>query len=171
MKTKLSSQRGIAAAALLVILALGGLAFFHGKNSPQAVLDGVYAHRDAGWEVKLDTPNQLVIGRDSAKITLHTARSGNLYLFQAGTDGKSLDLIFPNALDSNNLVSAGDTTLPRSNWRLDAAGPAGTGGLLAVITPKPVAEVAMKDALAKQQIPDLGAGYGAARSIWTEINP
>jgi hypothetical protein len=176
-RSYLHRSSGIASAALLALIALGGLLFAvmqdkMGEGSaPRAVLGRIYAQRASGWEVKIEAPQQLIIGKEDAHITLHTSRPGSFYLIQAGTDGKSLELIFPNALDSNNLVPAGDTNLPRATWRLAAGGPAGTGELLAVVTPTPVSESAIRAALAQQRPPDMGAEYGAARASWTERNP
>lgn len=170
-------SRGIASAALLALIALGGAicAVWQGKsdekNLPREVLSSLYAQRASNWEVTLDTPRQLVIGKDEARITLHSSRPGNLYLIQAGTDGKTLELIFPNKLDNDNAIPAGETRLPRASWRFAAAGPAGTGELLAVVTPAPVSESAIRAALAQQHPPEMGAEYGAARASWTERNP
>lgn len=173
----LHHSNGIASVALLALVALAGtvcvvLQGKHGEeNTPHAVVDGIYAGRAPGWEVKIEVPQQLTIGKEETRIAVHTARPGKLYLIQAGTDGKSLDLIFPNALDADNLVPAGDTSLPRDTWRFAAAGPAGTGELLAVVTPNPVSESAIRAALAQRRQPDMGAEYGAARASWVERNP
>ncbi|MBI5439308.1 MAG: DUF4384 domain-containing protein [Nitrosomonadales bacterium] len=56
---------------------------------------------------------------------ISTARPGHLPVLQAGTDGKSLELIFPNDLDKKTAILVGETTLPRPNWQLDTAGPPG----------------------------------------------
>ncbi len=132
MKSYPVLQRGIATAALLAVLALAGVVCTAWQNtpvvmSPQEVLDGLDAKRSTDWPIKLDLPARLVIGRDDAQLTVHTSIAGNLYLIQSGTDGKTLELIFPNALDSHNQVEKGDTRLPRANWRFSVAGPAGAG--------------------------------------------
>jgi hypothetical protein len=74
---------------------------------------------------------ELVTARVSARV------AGYLHLYQVGTDGKTLTLVFPNAYDDQNAVSAGEVfNLPRPNWRLRANGPEGVGYLLAVLTEK-----------------------------------
>ena len=56
----------------------------------------------------------------------------------AGSDNKSLYMLFPNDLDQNNRIEAGKTvSLPRANWRVKAGGPAGTNHLLVLVTDGP----------------------------------
>ena len=47
-------------------------------------------------------------------------------------------MLFPNSLDQNNAVSAGQTLrLPRPTWMVKAGGPAGKNHLLAIVTESP----------------------------------
>ena len=52
-----------------------------------------------------------------------------------GSDGKTFNMLFPNKLDTNNQISAGNHQFPRPNWRVRAGGPSGKSYLLAVVTP------------------------------------
>jgi len=128
-----NTQRGIAMlAALLVIAALAGLGLCIGKNAtPSTALERAVAHGDPAWAVSLKLDQEQVpTGRDDAAMSVINARAGYLLLIQAGTDGKSLELIFPNELDHDNVIGLGETRLPRPQWRLKASGPAGTARCL-----------------------------------------
>jgi hypothetical protein len=66
-----------------------------------------------------------------------------------GSDGKSFDMLFPNGLDSNNAVSAGQSLrLPRPNWMVKANGPAGKNHLLAIVSdaPRDFSKIGMRPA-------------------------
>jgi hypothetical protein len=81
---------------------------------------------------------RLKIGRDPLEFTLTSSHAGFLYLLMAGSDGKAFDVLFPNKLDANNEVQAGAVVrLPRGEWQITAAGPAGTSHLLAMVSDVP----------------------------------
>lgn len=166
-------QRGAAIVAAMVVLALaavlGGM-FDTAKTSPRTLLEQALRSADPAWSVTVTADNQeLRIGRDHMSLRIHTARPGHLLVLQVGTDGRTLQLIFPNDLDKETAIPAGETTLPRSNWRFDAVGPAGEGALLAVITADAPDAGAIRAVLARGNLPELGAGYGAALATWREI--
>lgn len=168
-------QRGAAIVAVMAILALaaglGGL-FDAGKTSPRASLEQALRSADPAWGVTVTADKQeLRIGRDQMGLRIRTARAGHLLVLQAGTDGKNLQLIFPNDLDKETAVPVGETTLPHHNWRFDAVGPAGEGTLLAVLIANAPDADAIRTALAHGNLPELGAGYGAALATWREIEP
>ena len=73
-------------------------------------------------------------------------RGGYLYVYHLGTEGKEAGLLFPNATDSANFVTA-PTRLPRAGWRLTARGPQGVGHFLAVLTEQPQDPKAQAEAL------------------------
>jgi hypothetical protein len=55
-----------------------------------------------------------------------------------GSDRQSLYLLFPNDLDAGNRIAAQTTmTLPRQQWALRAAGPAGDDEVLVIVTDGP----------------------------------
>lgn len=80
----------------------------------------------------------LRIGRDFLDLTITPPRDGFLYVVLLGSDASSFYLLFPNALDRDNRVRAGQPVrLPREDWRIRAAGPAGTNQLLVVVSDAP----------------------------------
>lgn len=75
-------------------------------------------------------------GLDFAHFVVTSNWPGYLTVVQKGTDGQ-VAVIFPNAEDQENRIDH-SLALPRAQWKLQARGPAGTGSLLAVVTPRPV---------------------------------
>ena len=60
---------------------------------------------------------------------------GYLYLVLLGSDQKSFYILFPNRIDENNKIKAGQTiTIPADTWRIKAAGPAGIDHLLVMVS-------------------------------------
>ena len=81
---------------------------------------------------------QLKIGIDALQIDVTPARDGHLYIALAGSDGKSLYLLYPNELATDNRVHAGRrVALPDKGWEVVAGGPAGTETLLVMVTDAP----------------------------------
>ena len=74
---------------------------------------------------------------DLLDFSVTTARDGYLYILQVGSDGKTFNMLFPNKLDQNNQIAAGNHQFPRPSWRVRSAGPAGTSQLLAIVTQTP----------------------------------
>ncbi len=109
------------------------------KPNPAATLYDIYNGRDDRRVVELKTTRQkLKIDKDSLDLTLTSSHEGYVYLMMVGTDGTTFDLLFPNQLDRNNLIQAGETLkLPRAMWELAASGPQGTDTLLAIVTESP----------------------------------
>lgn len=166
-------QRGAAIVAVMALLAfaaaLGGM-FDANKTAPRTLLEQALRGADPAWGVAVAADKQeLRIGRDYMGLHISTARPGHLLVLQAGTDGKSLALIFPNELDKETAMPVGETTLPRPNWQLHAAGPVGEGTLLAVVAANAPDAVAVRAALARGNLPELGSSYGAAIATWREI--
>jgi len=78
------------------------------------------------------------IGRDELRFAVATNVSGYVYVLLAGTDANHLYLLFPNASDNNNQISANTTLLlPRPAWRVYAAGPPGVNRVLVLVSPRP----------------------------------
>ena len=107
----------------------------NGTTSPRAAIDDVHAQRDGRIDVTLTaTPSTLRIGRDFLDLTLTSTRAGFVYLVLLGSDGKSFYLLFPNDLDRDNRIAAGETLrLPRPSWRVQGQGPAGRDTVLAIV--------------------------------------
>jgi hypothetical protein len=78
------------------------------------------------------------IKKDRLGLTITPGHDGYLYIALAGSDAKSLYLLFPNELDGNNSVKAGQTIqLPSKGWRIRASGPAGVNTVLALVADSP----------------------------------
>lgn len=78
------------------------------------------------------------INSDDVTFTLTSSHAGYVYMMMVGTDGKTFDMLFPNQLDTNNTIEAGQTLrLPRQAWQIKAGGPAGKNHLLAIVADAP----------------------------------
>lgn len=109
------------------------------RLTPAQMLEELHRQRDAarGVHVELRTPDPRV-GADPIVFDITSPRDGWLYLALAGSDGKSLYLLYPNALAADNRIRAGQTLrLPGPTWEVAAGGPAGTETLLAIVTDAP----------------------------------
>jgi hypothetical protein len=80
---------------------------------------------------------RMKIRQDYLDFAVTTSRPGYLTILQAGSDGKTFNRIFPNDVDTDNLIQAGTVRLPRRSWMLHAGGPAGTSHLMAVVSDTP----------------------------------
>jgi hypothetical protein len=102
-------------------------------------LQQMFAQRDAKRRVQVTLGKpQLKIGQDVLDLSVQSDRGGYVYVAQAGSDNKSVYLLFPNDLDQANRIEPGQRmTLPRPTWRVRAGGPAGTDSLLVLVTDGP----------------------------------
>jgi hypothetical protein len=99
----------------------------------------MFDQRDAKRRIQVTTSNsKLKIGVDALDFAVQSDRAGYLYVALAGSDNKSVYLLFPNDLDQNNKIEAGQQLLlPRPNWRVKAGGPVGTDNLLVMVADAP----------------------------------
>ena len=112
-------------------------------GSAVASLNDLFNGRSHKWDVKFASSKPSYrIRKEQVELTLQSARSGYVYLLMVGTgdDAKGMTVIFPNELDKENRINAGETlSLPRAfKWRLTPGGPAGTDHLLAIVAEKPM---------------------------------
>jgi hypothetical protein len=109
------------------------------QTSAYDTLLDIYSSRDDRRVVTLQAAKSaLRIGVDEVDFSLTSSHAGYAYLLMVGSDGKSFDVLFPNQLDGANAVEAGQTLrLPRANWRIKAAGPAGKNHILAIVADSP----------------------------------
>ncbi|MCW3480583.1 caspase family protein [Neisseriaceae bacterium JH1-16] len=109
------------------------------QANPAEILEQIHAQRDGGRVLKAELKSeQLKIGRDTLALSITAPQDGYLYIALAGSDNKSLYLLYPNKLDVNNVIKAGQTVqLPRKEWQVDAGGPAGRDSLLVMVTDSP----------------------------------
>lgn len=130
----------VAAAPLPAVLpgTLPALAVPPALTGDQA-LRQMFDQRDAKRNVQVATGSKVLrIGQDALDFSVQSDRAGYVYVAMAGSDNKSLYLLFPNDLDQNNKVEAGQRLqLPRPNWRVRAAGPAGKDHLLVMVADGP----------------------------------
>ncbi|MFH1605479.1 MAG: DUF4384 domain-containing protein, partial [Pseudomonadota bacterium] len=74
------------------------------------------------------------IGKDKVEFSVSSSHAGYVYLLMVGSDGKTFDMLFPNSLDKEHYIKAGETlALPRTSWELLAQGPAGKNNLLVIV--------------------------------------
>lgn len=105
----------------------------------EQALRQMFDQRDAKRRVQvLMGKDKLKIGQDVLDFSVQSDRGGYVYVALAGSDNKSVYLLFPNDLDQNNKIEAGQQLLlPRPNWRVKAGGPAGTDSLLVMVADGP----------------------------------
>jgi len=161
---------------LLAICALGLLvacqpmapAQIHERSDLLQRMDALLQGSDPTLGIRMEiSPDPIVTGQN-LEADIGLAQAGYLYVYQVGTSGQTLTLVFPNAMDGANYLQPGITHLPRQGWQLRARGPAGTGYVVAVLTGQPID-------LIQQQI-DLGQGlfttakpYGAFVATLREV--
>jgi hypothetical protein len=106
---------------------------------PVRALDEVFQarNRDHGVVVSLERA-QVRIGRDPLRFTIRTTRPGYVYLLMVGTERAHFHLLFPNAIDRDNRIGAGqDLALPRPSWQLVPEGPPGMNHFVAIVSESP----------------------------------
>jgi len=88
-------------------------------------------------EVKVNKPT-LKIGKDLLDLTIKSKTDGYLYMVLLGSDASSFYLLYPNGLESDNFIKAGQTVkVPKPDWGIKAAGPEGMDRLLVMVTDSP----------------------------------
>ena len=99
----------------------------------------MFDQRDAKRNIRVAVGKDRVkIGQDYLDFSVQSDRAGYVYVALAGSDNKSLYLLFPNDLDQNNKLDANlPLALPRANWRVKAQGPTGTNNLLVIVSDGP----------------------------------
>jgi Caspase domain/Domain of unknown function (DUF4384) len=87
--------------------------------------------------VTLNKPT-LKIGKDSLDLTIKSNHDGYVYLVLLGSDSNSFYVLYPNGLDKDNRIRAGETLrVPKADWQVQAAGPVGTDNLLVMVADSP----------------------------------
>lgn len=109
-------------------------------SGPVAALIDLYENRDDRRQVVLETGKPvLAIGKDALQLQLKSSHAGYVYLLMIGSDDQTIDLLYPNTLDRDNRIAAGQTlVLPRKGWELEAQGPAGIDVLMAIVAEAPL---------------------------------
>lgn len=104
-----------------------------------SALDALFQARDRDHVVSVVPDKSKVrIGKDRLSFRLRSSLGGYLYIFLVGTDRAHFYLLFPNALDSQNRMPAGqEIKLPRPGWSFVAGGPPGTNQFLVMVSDHP----------------------------------
>lgn len=98
-------------------------------------LQDLSAGADPSYRVTLNlSAPTLRIRQDYLDFSVSTNKPGFLYILQVGSDGRTFNVLFPNAQDGANQVGAGTHRFPRETWRLRAGGPTGTSYLMAYLS-------------------------------------
>ncbi len=107
--------------------------------TPANLLRQIFDQRDGNRSLQIEANKRVLeIKKDALQLSVTSPQNGFLYIALAGSDQKSLYLLFPNKLDANNAISANQRiTLPRRQWRIVAGGPRGKDTVLILVTDSP----------------------------------
>jgi hypothetical protein len=109
-----------------VLASLATLRDIEQQRNPKRVVD-----------VKVSKP-VMKIGADSLDLSIKSSHDGYIYMILLGSDAKSFYVLYPNGLDKNNAIKAGQTVrIPKPDWEVKAAGPVGTNNLLVMVSDSP----------------------------------
>ena len=109
-----------------VLASLATLKDIEQQRNPKRVVD-----------VKVSKP-AMKIGKDSLDLSIKSSHDGYIYMILLGSDAKSFYVLYPNGLDKNNAIKAGQTVrVPKPDWEVKAAGPVGTNNLLVMVSDTP----------------------------------
>ena len=127
------------AAASVPVVPETAAAPVRGPFSTVAALEDIVRHSDPLISVNtLADKQRLVIGRDRMKFRVKSSEAGYLYVFFSGTDNAGLTLLFPNANDAKNRITADtEMVLPRETWNIDAGGPPGVNHIVTMVSRSP----------------------------------
>jgi len=109
-----------------VLASLATLKDIEQQRNPRRVVD-----------VKVSKP-AMKIGKDSLDLSIKSSHDGYIYMILLGSDAKSFYVLYPNGLDKNNAIKAGQTVrVPKPDWEVKAVGPVGTNNLLVMVSDSP----------------------------------
>jgi hypothetical protein len=109
-----------------ILASLATLKDIEQQRNPKRVVD-----------VKVSKP-VMKIGADSLDLSIKSSHDGYIYMILLGSDAKSFYVLYPNGLDKNNAIKAGQTVrIPKPDWEVKAAGPVGTNNLLVMVSDSP----------------------------------
>ncbi|MDR4515596.1 serine/threonine-protein kinase [Nitrosomonas sp.] len=104
--------------------------------TPLSALNEILEKRDINHAVSVSIKKAKVrIGLDPLQFSINSSRNGYVYLLMVGTNQTDFYLLFPNKIDSNNMIKAGiPLNLPRPNWKMLADGPPGTNHFAIIVS-------------------------------------
>lgn len=134
--------------------------------TPASELDRIVTLADPSIRVTA-TPRSTsaTIGKDHLQFKLDSNRAGYVYVFMVDPDGQYL-MLFPNGLDRNNRIAAGQTlSLPRASWPMLAGNPPGPNHFLTLVsmTPRDFSDGGLKPVAPFQSFPADAQQAAAAR--------
>jgi serine/threonine protein kinase len=136
--------------------------------SPVAALVELVALADRSIQVDARADKAtLRIEKDKLQFRVRSSQAGHVYAVYVSSDGRELQLLFPNGLDKNNRIAANsEMVLPRPGWTFTASGPVGTDHIAVLVSPSPRDFTA---AGARTPSGDILATFDAelARTLWT----
>ena len=106
---------------------------------PVNALERVFDARDRDHPVNVvpDKP-RVRIGKDRLRFRVASGKPGYVYVLMVGTDKSNFNLLFPNAVDGENRIAAGqELELPRPGWAMTAGGPKGADHFVAIVSENP----------------------------------
>jgi hypothetical protein len=78
------------------------------------------------------------IDRDNLRFSITSSRPGYVYVMVVRSNGSDVELLLPNAVETNNHIEPGrPLKLPGPQWPLKAQGPPGTNEFLAIVSDEP----------------------------------
>ncbi|MBN3761797.1 protein kinase [Burkholderia sp. Ac-20365] len=106
--------------------------------TPDGELDRIVALGDPSIRVTATSRSTTArINKDHLQFRVGSNRAGYVYVFMVDPAGQYL-MLFPNGLDKNNAIAAGQTlSLPRASWPMMAGTPAGPNHFLVMVSSAP----------------------------------
>lgn len=100
-------------------------------------LEAIFNARDRSHAVTISIDKaQVIINKDQLNFKIRSAKPGYIYILAVGTNQSDFLLLFPNAKDHDNYISANQQIeLPRKEWRMIAGGPPGINHFIAIVSP------------------------------------
>ena len=103
--------------------------------NPMQAFAAIAARTDSTSGLAVETPETLKIDVEALRIKVIAPADGYVYVFQTSEEGKNALMLFPNVVDRDHRVRAGQTLdLPRPSWKLVASGPVGEDQVLVVFS-------------------------------------
>jgi hypothetical protein len=106
---------------------------------PVAALGQIVSRASAERTITVKVAQSRVrIGHDRLNFSVKASHAGYVYVQMVGSDRNNFWLLFPNAVDKNNRVAAGQTLdLPRKGWSMRVEGPPGLDQFVVILSDVP----------------------------------
>jgi hypothetical protein len=124
-------------------------------------VDRVISRQSSQIPVSLLLSKEQVKVGDTFEISIATQGTGYLYLFGVSNNGQSVSFLFPNDQDYDNRIGTGGLKIPRPNWTLRSAGPAGITQVVGVVSTQ-VQDIRRLGYLASMGKIEINGPYGAS---------